>query len=129
MPNPALLMGPVVLRGNDVLDLLANLIDKSLVVREHREDRGGRGRYRLLEVIRQFATDRLLESGVEGAIRRRHLTYFLGLAEEAASELRGPHQVEWLNRLERDYDNLRAAGNGPRPSRDTRKRACGLWQP
>ena len=80
------------------------------MVREHREDRGGRGRYRLLEVIRQFAKDRLLESGVEGAIRRRHLTYFLGLAEEAASELRGPHQVEWLNRLERDYDNLRAAG-------------------
>ena len=102
--------GSVVLRGNDVLDLLANLIDKSLVVREHREDRGRRGRYRLLEVIRQFATDRLLESGVEGAIRRRHLTYFLGLAEEAAPELRGPHQVEWLNRLERDFDNLRAAG-------------------
>jgi predicted ATPase/DNA-binding CsgD family transcriptional regulator len=101
---------PVVLRGNDILDLLANLIDKSLVVREHREDQGGRGRYRLLEVIRQFAKDRLLESGVEGAIRRRHLTYFLGLAEEAGSELRGPQQVEWLNRLERDYDNLRAAG-------------------
>ena len=101
---------PVVLRGSDVLDLLANLIDKSLVVREHREDRGGRGRYRLLEVIRQFAKDRLLESGVERAIRRRHLTYFLGLAEEAAPELRGPHQVEWLNRLERDFDNLRAAG-------------------
>ena len=102
--------GSVVLRGNDVLDLLTNLIDKSLVVRERREDRGGRGRYRLLEVIRQFAKDRLLESGVEGAIRRRHLTYFLGLAEEAAPELRGPHQVEWLNHLERDYDNLRAAG-------------------
>jgi predicted ATPase/DNA-binding CsgD family transcriptional regulator len=102
--------GSIILRRNDVLDLLANIIDKSLVVREHREDRGGRGRYRLLEVIRQFATDRLLESGVEGATRRRHLTYFLGLAEEAASELRGPRQVEWLNRLERDYDNLRAAG-------------------
>ena len=106
--------GSVVLRGNDVLDLLTNLIDKSLVVREHREDRGGRGRYRLLEVIRQFAKDRLLESGVEGAIRRRHLTYFLGLAEVAAPELRGPHQVEWLNHLERDYDNLRAAGEWAR---------------
>jgi predicted ATPase/DNA-binding CsgD family transcriptional regulator len=105
---------PVLLRGNDVLDLLASLIDKSLVVREHREDRGGRGHYRLLEVIRQFAKDRLLESGVEGAIRRRHLTYFLGLAEEAAPELRGAHQVEWLNRLERDYDNLRAAGEWAR---------------
>ena len=101
---------PVVLRGNDVLDLLANLIDKSLVVREHRDDRGGRGRYRLLEVIRQFAKDRLLESGVGETVRRRHLAYFLGLAEEAAPELRGPHQVEWLNRLERDFDNLRAAG-------------------
>ena len=51
---------------------------------------------------------------MEGAIRRRHLTYFLGLAEEAAPELRGPHQVEWLNRLERDYDNLRAAGEWAR---------------
>ena len=101
---------PVVLRGNDVLDLLANLIDKSLVVREHREDRGEGGRYRLLEVIRQFATERLFESGEERTIRNRHLTYFLGLAEGVASELRGPHQVEWLNRLERDYDNLRAAG-------------------
>ena len=99
-----------ILRCSDVLDLLANLVEKSLVVREHGGDRGGRGRYRLLEVIRQFATDRLLESGVETVIRRRHLTHFLSLAEEAASELRGPRQVEWLNRLERDYDNLRAAG-------------------
>ena len=99
-----------VLRRSDVLDLLANLVEKSLVVREFGDDRGGRGRYRLLEVIRQFATDRLLESGVETVIRRCHLTHFLSLAEEAASELRGPRQVEWLDRLERDYDNLRAAG-------------------
>ena len=100
----------VVIRCSDVFDFLANLVDKSLVVRVHREDRGGRGHYRLLEVIRQFAWDRLLESGEERVIRYRHLTYFLGLAEEAAPELRGPHQVEWLNHLERDFDNLRAAG-------------------
>jgi predicted ATPase/DNA-binding CsgD family transcriptional regulator len=99
-----------VIRCSDAFDLLANLVDKSLVVRGHREDLGGRGRYRLLEVIRQFAWDRLLELEEERVIRYRHLTYFLCLAEEAAPELRGPHQVEWLNRLERDFDNLRAAG-------------------
>ena len=98
-------------------------MDKSLVVREHREDQGGR--YRLLEVIRQFAVERLFESGEERTIRHRHLTYFLGLAEEAAPELRSPSQIEWLNRLERDFDNLRAAGAWLGLNQDMRKRACG----
>jgi predicted ATPase/DNA-binding SARP family transcriptional activator/DNA-binding CsgD family transcriptional regulator len=92
---------------SDVLDSLLMLVDKSLVVAGPTGDRGAR--YRLLEPVRQYARERLEESGEADAFRRRHAEFFLGLAEEAAPELTGAHQQEWANRLEAEQDNMRAA--------------------
>jgi predicted ATPase len=91
----------------DVLDLISKLVDKSLVVAE--VSAGGVGRYRLLEPVRQYARERLEQSGEAGAFRRRHAAFFLALAEEAAPELAGAQQQEWANRLESEHDNMRAA--------------------
>jgi non-specific serine/threonine protein kinase len=91
----------------EVLDLLTRLVEKSLVVYE--EDDQGRGRYRLLETVRQYARDRLLESGQGGQFRDQHLEQFLALSEEAEPRLTGPEQAAWLARLEAEHDNLRAA--------------------
>ena len=90
----------------EVLDLLTSLVDKSLVVTE---EEVGKTRYHLLETVRQYTRDELLESGEAESLRDRHLDWFLGLAEESEPELRGPDQVEWLDRLEVEHDNLRAA--------------------
>jgi predicted ATPase len=89
-----------------VLDLLTALVDKSLV--QYEEQAAG-PRYRLLETIRQYGRDRLLEAGEATAIRGQHRDWFLELAERAEPELFGARQGEWLDRLEREHDNLRAA--------------------
>ena len=69
----------------------------------------GRARYRLLEPVRQYARERLEESGEAEAVRRRHAEFFLALAEEAAPQLAGAHQQDWAERLEAEHDNMRAA--------------------
>jgi non-specific serine/threonine protein kinase len=89
-----------------VLDLLAQLVDKSLVLPEAGAD--GVGRYRLLETVREYARERL-EAGEAAAVRRRHAAHYLALAERAGPELRGPTQMAWLPRLDAEHDNLRAA--------------------
>jgi non-specific serine/threonine protein kinase len=87
----------------EVLDLLTSLVDKSLVVAE---TSGATVRHRLLETIRQYAWDRLMENG-EGEIgRERHRDYFLALAESAKPI---SQQREWLARLEEEHENLRGA--------------------
>src|ERR1700680_512782 len=92
--------------GTDALPVLLRLIDKSLVVMERR----GRGqRYRLLETVRQYAEEKLVDSGEAAALRERHRDWNLALAEDAVAGLSGPDQVEWLERLEMEHDNLRAA--------------------
>ena len=91
-----------------VLDLLTSLADKSLVLAEQND---GDYRYRLLETVRQYAQDRLLDSGVDQAVRNRHHGYYLALAEEAEPKLVGAEQIEWLQRLEVEHENLRAALN------------------
>ena len=90
----------------EVLDLVTALADKSLLAVEQR---GERMRYRLLESVRQYAADRLLEGGGGAAARARHRDHFLALAEEADAGTRGPEQATWLDRLESEHDNLRAA--------------------
>ncbi len=95
-----------VLMADEVLDLLTALGDKSLVVYEE-QDEGPR--YRLLETVRQYARDRLLESGEAAAYRSRHRDFFLEMAELADHELKGRDQGQWLTRLEREHDNLRQA--------------------
>jgi predicted ATPase/class 3 adenylate cyclase len=87
-----------------VLDLLSNLVDKSLVVLE-----GERGRYRLLDTVRQYAQERLAEANESAEARRRHFEFHLSLAEKARPELIGPRQAEWLARLDAERENLMAA--------------------
>jgi predicted ATPase/class 3 adenylate cyclase len=90
----------------EVLDLLTSLVDKSLVTYD---EEGRAGRYRLLETVRQYGRERLLEAGEVEAVRSRHLGFFLRTAEETEPKLYGPEQAAWLDRLEREHDNLRAA--------------------
>jgi predicted ATPase len=92
--------------GDEVLDLLTHLVDKSLVVVEEQAEAG---RYRLLETIRQYARDKVFESGEAEAVRDRHLEFFLRFAEEAEPKLRGAEQLAWLERVETEHDNLRTA--------------------
>jgi predicted ATPase/DNA-binding CsgD family transcriptional regulator len=88
-------------------DLLSGLVEKSLVVAKESDE--GTLRYRLLEPVRQYALEKLEESGEAEANRRRHAEFFLALAEEAEPKLWGPDQVVWLKRLEVEHDNMRAA--------------------
>jgi non-specific serine/threonine protein kinase len=90
----------------DVLDLLGQLVDRSLVVVDKS---GDQPRYRLLETIRQYGHDRLVDADEAQATRDKHRDWFLALAERAEPELIGPRQVEWLDRLELEIDNLREA--------------------
>jgi tetratricopeptide (TPR) repeat protein len=106
-PLPQAAPQPGVVEAGQVPDLLIHLVDKNLVVYE--EDEAGNGRYRLLETVRQYARDRLLESGGGEAGRTRHRDHFLALAEKAEEHLRGHEQARWYERLETEYDNLRAA--------------------
>ncbi len=90
-----------------VLDGVASLIDKSLVRRE--ESATGEPRFALLETIREYALERLAASGDAEAIQQRHAAFYLVLAEAAEPELRGARLPVWVERLEREHDNLRAA--------------------
>lgn len=91
----------------DVLDLLARLVDKSLVQLDDEERTDTR--YHLLETIRQYARERLIESSETDTTRERHLIHFLALAERAEPELHRPGGPTWLARLEADHDNFRTA--------------------
>ena len=98
--------GPADDVDGDVLDGLLSLADQSLV---KTEDVEGTTRFRLLETIREFAVERLAESGEQALIERRHTDAFLRLVEAAAPQLSGDDQRRWLSRLERDHDNIRTA--------------------
>ena len=89
-----------------VLDLLTALVDKSLLLMEERQ---ATTRYRFLETVQQYARDRLRDEDEESRWRSRHLAHFLVLAKEAEPQLTGKDQHAWLDRLEAEHDNLRAA--------------------
>jgi predicted ATPase/class 3 adenylate cyclase/Tfp pilus assembly protein PilF len=89
----------------DVLDGIASLVDKSLV----QVVEGDEARFSMLETIREFSREKLEESGEAEEIRSAHAEYFRALAEEAEPHLVGADQKEWLDRLEREHDNMRAA--------------------
>ena len=91
--------------GVDLLDVLAALVDQSLV---RSDDVAGTARFSLLDTIRTYGAERLDASGEGPAIRDRHLAAYLDLAEQAAAGLTGPGQRAWLDRLEADADNFRA---------------------
>ncbi len=94
------------LEGFTVDDLLFRLVEKSLVVAVTGPTTT---RYRLLETIRDYASDRLLESGEHEGVSQRHGRYFLLLAEELGPGLQGPEEVAHKARIEQDLDNLRTA--------------------
>nr|WP_319712429.1 BTAD domain-containing putative transcriptional regulator [Nonomuraea angiospora] len=95
--------------GVDVLDTVARLVDRSLVVRV------AGPRYRLLESVTAYCVERLREAGEYDAIRERHARHYTALAERA--DLKGPGQREWLARLDAESANLRLALAGPEPLR------------
>jgi tetratricopeptide (TPR) repeat protein len=91
----------------EAFDGISSLVDKSLIRQE--EGPSGDPRFVMLETVHEFAREKLQESGEGEEIGRVHAEYFLTLAEEAYPELRGPDQLEWLERLEVEHDNMRAA--------------------
>jgi predicted ATPase/DNA-binding XRE family transcriptional regulator len=90
-----------------ILDLLSSLVDKSLVLADEQPD--GRMRYRMLETLREYGHDQLRHAAEEVILRDRHRDWFTGLAETAEPELWKAEQETWLQRLEVEHDNLRAA--------------------
>lgn len=101
------------LEAGEVLDLLAALVDRSLVTMREWH---GEARYVLLETVRQYALERLSRSSGEGDARdeverlhQRHARHFVDFAEHAAVQLHRPAQLEWLERMEAEHDNLRTA--------------------
>jgi predicted ATPase/class 3 adenylate cyclase/Tfp pilus assembly protein PilF len=91
----------------DILDGVESLVSKSLLRQE--EGTGGEPRFVMLETIHEYSREKLQESGEAEPLRSQHALYFMRLAEEAEPQLEGPNLVEWLNRLEEEHDNLRAA--------------------
>jgi predicted ATPase len=103
--------GPDDSGDSEVLDLLTRLVDKSMVITEG--GASGVERYRLLETLRQYAQERLAESGEGDAMRDRHFEYYLALVTTAHVQVAVPRQRDgWLHRLDADVDNLRAALTG-----------------
>jgi len=97
---------PGVIGGEDVLNLLEQLINKSLVITEEEQRES---RYRMLETMRQYASEKLVESGESDTFHDRHLSFFVELAETAEPHLRRAEQLEWLSLLDTEYENLRVA--------------------
>ncbi|HKA11291.1 MAG TPA: LuxR C-terminal-related transcriptional regulator [Candidatus Dormibacteraeota bacterium] len=90
------------------IELLAGLVDRSLIVVDHRSDQA-EPHYRMLETIREFAAERLAEAQERDMVSARHRDHYLGLAEAAEPKVLGPEQVYWLPRLSQEQDNLRGA--------------------
>jgi non-specific serine/threonine protein kinase len=116
--------------GHAISDLVALLADKSLVVLD---SDGVGGRYRLLETVRDYAGQRLVEAGEDEALRARHRDWCLALVDAAREHMfGGPQQGNWLARFDREHDNLRAALEWSRLHRDASdallRMAAGVWR-
>ncbi|MGH2372157.1 MAG: ATP-binding protein [bacterium] len=115
--------------SSTILDLMAQLVDKSLVMARVHDGQAVEGRYWLQEPVRQYATRKIRESGAEAAVHRRHWEYFVDLVEH--SSLRGADQARWTDRLIAERDNLRTALERSKTSTDgadaTLRLAASLW--
>jgi non-specific serine/threonine protein kinase len=112
----------------EVLDLLGTLVDKSLV---ETDQHAGVTRYRLLETIRRYSGEKLAEAGEDTMLPLRHRGWYLARTEEAEPGLIGPDQLRWLDLLELDLENLRAALNletGPDDADEALRLAAALGQ-
>jgi predicted ATPase/DNA-binding CsgD family transcriptional regulator len=94
--------------ARDTLDLLGSLVEKSLLRRDELDK--DEPRLRMLQTIQEYAVEQLGVSGEADAVRVRHTAFYAGLAERAGPELIGPDQAAWLDRLDGERGNLRAAG-------------------
>jgi predicted ATPase/DNA-binding SARP family transcriptional activator len=111
--------------GASALDDLSAVVEGSLVRQT------GESRFGMLETVREYAVERLREVGDDDDARLRHSHYFLGLAEDAHQALGGPQQAEWLERLEFEHDNLRAAQTYARERGDAEtnlRLGAALWR-
>jgi predicted ATPase/tetratricopeptide (TPR) repeat protein len=109
------------LARDGVLELLGQLLDKSLVAAEDQE---GHTRYRMLETIREHALQRLRASGEEDELRSRHLGWVVSFLERSDGELAGPRQAETARRMEREFANVRAAFTWSLASGDVEEALC-----
>jgi predicted ATPase/class 3 adenylate cyclase len=91
--------------GIDTIDAMAGLVDQNLV---RRTAQGGETRFDMLETIREYARERLEANGID-PVSHRHVTYFTSLALSGEQHFLGPGQISWLDRFEREHDNVRAA--------------------
>ena len=94
------------IESSEVLELLLQLVDKSLVAAEESNEKT---RYRMLATIREYASEKMAESGEFDTFSRHHAEFFLTLAEQAEPKLTSVDRALWLNRLEVEYDNIRGA--------------------
>jgi predicted ATPase/class 3 adenylate cyclase len=122
--------GGVPVDAFDVLDVLGRLVEKSLV---YTDPTLSEARFRLLETVREYARGRLVEAGEGEATLRRHRDRYRALVEEASSAFfHGPEPAEWLTRLDREHDDLRAALewclDQPGEGRSGLAMAAGLWR-
>uniref|UniRef100_A0AAU2VA70 Winged helix-turn-helix domain-containing protein n=1 Tax=Streptomyces sp. NBC_00003 TaxID=2903608 RepID=A0AAU2VA70_9ACTN len=106
----------------DVPAVLGSLVDKSLVVAA--PDDTGEMRYRLLETVAEYATERLDDAGDRGAAERRHLTHYREFARRTDAGLRGPGQRTAIDAFEREYENLRTALRRSIALRDEEEALC-----
>jgi predicted ATPase/class 3 adenylate cyclase len=116
-------------RGPDLLDTLTSLVEKNLV-REGRTVRG-ESRFDLLETIREYALERLTAASEAGRVRSRFMEFFVKEAETADADLHGPRQGEWLEVLELDHGNYRAALHEARRRSDVQTQlrlVSALWR-
>ncbi|MBC7899837.1 MAG: protein kinase [Saprospiraceae bacterium] len=95
------------LLATDVLDGITSLIDKSLLVQKEQID--GDSRFRMLEVVRDYALESLESADESDAVRRRHAEHFVAFGEQAEPFVQAAQSAKWLDRLEEEHDNLRAA--------------------
>jgi predicted ATPase len=93
--------------AKNLLDGLLSLLEKSLLWQKEGAD--GEPRFMMLDTIYEYAQERLVERGEAETLRRRHAAYFLELAETGEREYKGPQQKMWIERLDAEHDNFRAA--------------------
>jgi DNA-binding CsgD family transcriptional regulator len=94
-------------RTEAIIDGVTSLIDKSLL--QQAGEVGGEPYLMMLETVREYGLEALEASGELDSLQQAHAAYYVALAERAISELRGPQQAEWFQRLEQEHDNLRTA--------------------
>ena len=108
LPAAQMICSDDTLSPAEITEVLYNLTNKSLIMLTESAS-GAVLRYRILEVIRQFASEQLIEAGESSTLHDRHLAYYLELAETAAPQLHTTQQIEWSVLLEQEVENLRAA--------------------